>query len=112
MQSITLYFLPRIRSKVSILQSAGYWATLSLSIGDFTRFARSQRAQAVGQTLGLPLFMAAFSFVGLAVTSATIQITGAPVYDPVDIVALIPGKWPVCLGLLGMEPETSVQQGL
>ena len=33
----------------------GYWATLALNIPDFTRFAKTQRDQVVGQTLGLPL---------------------------------------------------------
>ena len=31
----------------------GYWATLSLNIPDFTRYAKSQRAQAWGQAIGL-----------------------------------------------------------
>eukprot|EP00884_Botryococcus_braunii_P021260 jgi/Botrbrau1/7818/Bobra.0159s0246.1 len=86
----------------TVTANVGYWATLAVSIGDFTRYARSQRAQAVGQALGLPLFMAAFSFLGLAVTSATIVITGQAIYDPVSVVRLIPGRIPVCLGLFGL----------
>lgn len=43
----------------------GFWATLALNIPDFTRFARSQRDQVVGQALGLPLPMALFSLVGV-----------------------------------------------
>ncbi|MGI8967093.1 MAG: cytosine permease, partial [Limisphaerales bacterium] len=35
----------------------GYWATLSLNIPDFSRFAKSQRDQIVGQALGLPMTM-------------------------------------------------------
>ena len=49
----------------------GFWATLSLNIPDFTRYARSQRDQVLGQALGLPLTMALYSFIGVAVTSAT-----------------------------------------
>ena len=53
-------------------RSVGYWATLSLNIPDFTRYAKSQRSQMLGQALGLPTTMTAFAFIGVAVTSATI----------------------------------------
>lgn len=43
----------------------GFWATLALNIPDFTRFARSQKDQVVGQAIGLPLPMALFSMVGI-----------------------------------------------
>jgi NCS1 family nucleobase:cation symporter-1 len=56
--------------------SVGYWATLSLNIPDFTRYARSQRSQMLGQALGLPTTMTAFAFIGVAVTSATIVLFG------------------------------------
>jgi NCS1 family nucleobase:cation symporter-1 len=49
--------------------NVGYWATLSLNIPDFTRYARSQRDQALGQALGLPTTMTAFAFIGVAVTA-------------------------------------------
>ena len=48
----------------AVTANVGYWATLSLNIPDFSRYAVSQRAQAVGQALGLPFFMALFSFIG------------------------------------------------
>jgi NCS1 family nucleobase:cation symporter-1 len=65
----------------------GYWATLSLSIPDFTRYARSQRAQVLGQALGLPPTMALFSFIGVAVASATMLIFGEAIWDPVALCA-------------------------
>jgi NCS1 family nucleobase:cation symporter-1 len=65
----------------------GYWATLSLNIPDFSRFARSQRDQVVGQALGLPLTMTFYSFIGVAVTSATIVVFGIPIWDPVQLMA-------------------------
>ena len=49
--------------------AVGYWATLSLNIPDFTRYAKSQRSQMLGQALGLPTTMTAFAFIGVAVTS-------------------------------------------
>jgi len=64
----------------------GYWATLSLNIPDFSRFARSQHDQIAGQALGLPLSMTLFAFIGVAVTSATVVIFGKAIWDPVQLV--------------------------
>jgi NCS1 family nucleobase:cation symporter-1 len=73
------FFVPGLTGMI------GFWATLSLNIPDFSRYARSQRDQVVGQALGLPLTMALYSFIGVAVTSATTIIYGAPIWDPVDV---------------------------
>lgn len=67
--------------------SVGYWATLSLNIPDFTRYAQSQKSQMLGQALGLPLTMTAFAFIGVAVTSATLLIYGVAIPNPVDLMA-------------------------
>ena len=64
-----------------------YWSTLSLNIPDFTRYARSQKSQMLGQAIGLPFTMAAFAFIGVAVTAATIIIYGQAIKDPVEILA-------------------------
>jgi NCS1 family nucleobase:cation symporter-1 len=71
----------------------GYWATLSLNIPDFSRFARSQRDQMIGQSLGLPATMAFYSFIGIVVTSATVVIFGEPVWDPVQVIAKFGIPW-------------------
>jgi len=63
----------------------GFWATLSLNIPDFSRYAHSQRDQVIGQALGLPFTMALYAFIGVAVTSATTIIYGEPIWDPVDV---------------------------
>ncbi len=63
----------------------GYWATLSLNIPDFSRFARSQRDQIAGQALGLPLSMTFYAFIGVAVTSATVVVFGKAIWDPVQL---------------------------
>jgi len=73
------YFFPALTGMV------GFWATLSLNIPDFSRYAKSQRDQVIGQTLGLPLTMALYSFIGVAVTSATTIIYGAAIWDPVEV---------------------------
>jgi NCS1 family nucleobase:cation symporter-1 len=73
----------------ALTANVGYWATLSLNIPDFTRYARSQRSQMLGQALGLPTTMTAFAFIGVAVTSATLVIYGEPIWNPVDLIARI-----------------------
>src|SRR5687768_5827782 len=80
----------------ALTANVGYWATLSLNIPDFTRYARSQRSQALGQALGLPATMTAFAFIGVAVTSATIVIFGEAIWDPVTLIARI-GSAPVVI---------------
>jgi NCS1 family nucleobase:cation symporter-1 len=66
----------------------GFWATLSLNIPDFTRYSRTQRDQMLGQAIGLPTTMALYSFIGVAVTSATIVIYGGfPIWDPVVLIS-------------------------
>jgi len=73
----------------ALTANVGYWATLSLNIPDFTRYARSQRSQVMGQALGLPGTMALFAFIGVAVTSATIVIFGEAIWDPVVLISRI-----------------------
>src|SRR5580692_3705763 len=67
----------------SLTGMVGFWATVALNIPDFTRYAKSQRAQAVGQALGLPAAMTLYSFIGVAVTSASAVLFGTPIWDPV-----------------------------
>lgn len=70
----------------SLTAMVGFWATLTLNISDFTRYASSQRAQVIGQLSGLPSTMTLFAFIGVAVTSATIIIYGEAIWDPVVLV--------------------------
>jgi NCS1 family nucleobase:cation symporter-1 len=69
----------------SLTAMVGFWATLALNIPDFTRYARSQRDQVLGQALGLPVPMALLAFIGVAVTSATVVIYGEAIWDPVAL---------------------------
>lgn len=52
----------------------GFWATMSISISDITRFAKSQDDQIKGQFIGLPGTMIFYSFVGIFVTCAAVGI--------------------------------------
>jgi NCS1 family nucleobase:cation symporter-1 len=71
------FFIPSLTGMV------GFWATVALNIPDFTRYAKSQKAQMWGQALGLPAAMTLYSFIGVAVTSASAVIFGEPIWDPV-----------------------------
>ena len=73
------FFVPSLTGVV------GFWATVALNIPDFTRYARSQKAQVLGQALGLPTTMTLYSFIGIAVTSATVVIFGQAIWDPVAV---------------------------
>ena len=74
------FFVPSLTGMV------GFWSTVALNIPDFTRYAVNQRAQILGQTLGLPAAMTIYSFIGVAVTSASAVLFGAPVWDPVVLI--------------------------
>jgi NCS1 family nucleobase:cation symporter-1 len=73
------FFVPSLTGMV------GFWATVALNIPDFTRYAKSQRAQMVGQALGLPIAMTLYAFIGVAVTSASAVLFGEPIWDPVAL---------------------------
>ena len=84
----------------ALTANIGYWATLSLNIPDFTRYAKSQRSQALGQALGLPGTMVLFAFIGVAVTSATIVIFGKAIWDPVELITRIGSPAVIIFGAL------------
>ena len=75
----------------SLTAMVGFWATMALNIPDFTRFSKSQRDQIIGQAVGLPLPMALFAFISVAVTSATVTIYGEAIWDPVALAARMGG---------------------
>ncbi|HET7707801.1 MAG TPA: NCS1 family nucleobase:cation symporter-1 [Thermoanaerobaculia bacterium] len=84
----------------ALTANVGYWATLSLNIPDFTRYAKSQRSQMLGQALGLPTTMTLFAFIGVAVTSATILVFGRAVWDPVELITMIGSPAVIIFGAL------------
>lgn len=81
----------------SLAANVGYWITLSLNIPDFTRYAKNQRSQIIGQAIGLPLTMTAFSFIGIAVTAATIVVFGEAIWDPVQLITRLTSGIPLLL---------------
>jgi len=82
--------------------TVGFWSTVSLNIPDFTRFAKDERGQAVGQALALPLTMTLYSFIGVAVTSATVVIYGAAISDPVQLLSRFHSPITVIISLIAI----------
>jgi NCS1 family nucleobase:cation symporter-1 len=72
-----------------------------LNIPDFTRFAKSQRDQLIGQALGLPIPMAILAFIAVAVASATVVIYGEALWDPVAITERM-GGFAVVIALIAL----------
>jgi NCS1 family nucleobase:cation symporter-1 len=70
----------------SLTAMVGYWATLALNIPDFTRYSKSQSAQSWGQAFGLPVAMVLYTFVGIAVTSASTVLFGHPIWNPIALI--------------------------
>jgi len=103
------FFIPALTGMV------GFWATLSLNIPDFSRYARTQKAQMLGQAIGLPPTMALYSFIGVAVTSATAVIYGKTIWDPVDVltrfknpVVLVVAMLALCIATLATNIAANV----
>ncbi|KAG0453975.1 hypothetical protein HPP92_025279 [Vanilla planifolia] len=92
-------FFPSVNANIS------FWATVALNISDFSRYARSQRDQILGQA-GLPFFMGLFTFVGLAVTSATEAIFGRIISDPIQLLGEVGGLPTKIIAILGISLAT------
>jgi nucleobase:cation symporter-1, NCS1 family len=82
--------------------TVGFWATVSLNIPDFTRFARSQRQQLIGQALALPTTMTLYSLIGILVTSATVVIYGTAIWDPVQLLSRFHSPAAVVISLVAI----------
>ncbi len=94
------FFFPALTGMV------GFWATLSLNIPDFTRYATSQKAQINGQIIGLPPSMTLFSFIGVVVTSATVIIYGKTIWDPLVLAGKFDSKLLVSIAMIAVAIST------
>ncbi len=90
----------------SLTAMVGFWATLSLNIPDFTRYAKSQRDQILGQAIGLPTTMTLFAFIGVAVTSATPILFGETIWDPTVLLGKMGGGFSIILSLFALSVAT------
>ena len=91
--SVTGYFFAGLTAMV------GFWATLSLNIPDFSRYARSQKDQILGQIFGLPLTMFLFAALGVVLTAASASLVGETVSDPVSLIGHIQSPLWVALAM-------------
>jgi nucleobase:cation symporter-1, NCS1 family len=94
------FFFPALTGMV------GFWATLSLNIPDFTRYAKTQKAQVRGQTIGLPSSMTLFAFIGVVVTSATSIVYGTTIWDPVQLAGRFENKMLVSIAMIAVAIST------
>lgn len=94
------FFFPALTGMV------GFWATLSLNIPDFTRYAKSQRAQIIGQSIGLAPSMTLFAFIGVVVTSATVIVYGKTIWDPLEVAGKFESKLLVSFAMIAVAIST------
>jgi NCS1 family nucleobase:cation symporter-1 len=94
------FFFPALTGMV------GFWATLSLNIPDFTRYAKSQRAQMIGQAIALPSSMTLFAFIGVVVTSATAIVYGTTIWDPLVLAGKFESKLLVSVAMIAVAIST------
>jgi NCS1 family nucleobase:cation symporter-1 len=95
----------------SVIGVVAFWATLALNIPDFTRYARTQRGQFIGQVSSMPWAMAAFAFIGIAVTSATVAIFGKALWNPVELLVKFPAPVIVIGGAIVMLSSITINVG-
>src|SRR5438270_4327698 len=90
----------------SLMAQIAFWSTLSLNMPDFTRFGKSQRAQAFGQLLGLPTTMTIFPLIAVLITSATVVVYGSPIWDPIALTAKFSSPIVIVLALFTLAVAT------
>jgi NCS1 family nucleobase:cation symporter-1 len=95
----------------SVVGVIAFWATMALNIPDYTRYARSQRGQMIGQAVSMPLTMALFSFVGIAVTSATVLLFGTALWNPVQLITKFPTPVVVIAGIIVILSSVTINVG-
>ena len=95
----------------SVIGVIAFWATMALNIPDYTRYARTQRGQMLGQVFAMPLTMAAFSFVGIAVTSATVILFGTALWNPVELIVKFPAGVVILAGIVVILSSVTINVG-
>ncbi len=90
------FFIPSLTGVV------GFWATVALNIPDFTRYSKGQLGQMLGQALGLPATMTFYSFIGVAVTSATVVMFGQAIWDPVVVLSKLGNPLAVVVAMIAL----------
>jgi NCS1 family nucleobase:cation symporter-1 len=95
----------------SVIGVIAFWATLALNIPDYTRYAKTQRGQMLGQVTSMPLTMAVFSFIGIAVTSATVLLFGKALWNPVELIVKFPLPVVLLAGIIVILSSVTINVG-
>lgn len=69
----------------ALMGMIAFWAPLSLNMPDFTRFSSGQRAQSVGQSVGLPATMTVFSLFAVFISSGSAVVFHQVIWNPIDL---------------------------
>jgi NCS1 family nucleobase:cation symporter-1 len=101
-EPVTRYFLSGLTAMV------GFWATLSLNIPDFSRYARRQRSQVIGQIMGLPLTMLLFAGLGVVLTAASVELTGESISDPINLIGRIDNMIMIILATISTNTAANI----
>ena len=91
---------------VALTSGVSFWATLALNIADFSRYARSQRDQAIGQAIAMPTTMTVFAFIGVVTTAATVVVYGKAIAYPDQLVTKFGNPLVVGISMLGLALAT------
>ena len=91
---------------VALTSGVSFWATLALNIPDFSRYARSQRDQAIGQAVAMPTTMTLFAFIGVVTTAATVVVYGKAIAYPDQLVTKFGNPLVVGISMLGLALAT------
>ena len=104
MSSLSLQLAPPVEGSAlghmanAAMLIVAYFAALLLNFGDFSRFAKDERAMKVGNFLGLPVNFIVFAIITVIVTAGTVKVFGEAIMDPVGIVERIGNPIVVALG--------------
>ncbi|AWR96970.1 transporter [Acidianus sulfidivorans JP7] len=64
-----------------------FWATMALTMPDYTRFAKNQFSQTIGQ-IPLPFIMLIIAFMASLTTGASLALYGKAIWDPIVLATL------------------------
>lgn len=85
-----------------LTSNIAFWATMALNIPDFSRYAKSQKAQFRGQLYGMPPMMAVCAFIGAYFAQATKLVYGTAIFDPTAVLDKIDNGLIVVLVSIGV----------
>ena len=89
-----------------LMGNIAFWATMALNIPDFSRYAKTQKAQFRGQLYGMPLPMAGCAFIGAYFSQATKMAYGEAMFDPTGVFYHLENKILIFIAAIGVVAAT------